>query len=174
MRVNADALRFVSLMSGELSAWLRKAKKWDKCSAEFYEDSVLLRLPCCSLRYPKVHRFGGGQSSPGRRGVGDINAFNYTWGGIEISLPRGCQLGHRIKGSGKRISYQAAAVQGGGLCAVKPQFCNWRIDFSYADTDGRTYKTSRGKTHNVCERYPESRLLSRRCLTTVRRVRRSM
>ncbi|RZE21337.1 hypothetical protein C0Q92_18430 [Streptomyces albidoflavus] len=72
-----------------------------------------------------------------------------------MSLPRGCQLGHRIKGSGKRISYQAAAVQGGGLCAVKPQFCNWRIDFSYADTDGRTYKTSRGKTHNVCERYPE-------------------
>ncbi|CAI4163743.1 hypothetical protein CCOS2040_12485 [Streptomyces albidoflavus] len=92
---------------------------------------------------------------PDAVGWGDINAFNYTWGGIEISLPRGCQLGHRIKGSGKRISYQAAAVQGGGLCAVKPQFCNWRIDFSYADTDGRTYKTSRGKTHNVCERYPE-------------------
>lgn len=76
---------------------------------------------------------------PDAVGWGDINAFNYTWGGIEISLPRGCQLGHRIKGSGKRISYQAAAVQGGGLCAVKPQFCNWRIDFSYADTDGRTY-----------------------------------
>ncbi len=30
-------------------------------------------------------------------------------------------------------------------------FCNWRIDFTYADTDNRTYRTSRGATHAQCK-----------------------
>lgn len=41
-----------------------------------------------------------------------------------------------------------------GLAVTFTKFCNWRIDFSYADTDNRTYKVSRGKTHMECKGNP--------------------
>ncbi|MEU0113426.1 hypothetical protein ABZ137_06765 [Streptomyces bobili] len=34
--------------------------------------------------------------------------------------------------------------------ALSSGFCNWRIDFTYADTGNRTYRTSRGRTHSEC------------------------
>ncbi|MFF4274935.1 hypothetical protein [Streptomyces sp. NPDC001536] len=49
---------------------------------------------------------------------------------------------------------RGAGVDCMGLAATFSKFCNWRIDFTYADTGNRTYRTARGKTHNECRRDP--------------------
>ncbi|WP_369388853.1 hypothetical protein AB5J72_15610 [Streptomyces sp. CG1] len=58
---------------------------------------------------------------------------------------------HIIRGDGRRITYQNAGVDCAFVAALSSGFCNWRIDFSYADTDNRTYRTSRGRTHTECK-----------------------
>ncbi|MGQ4429883.1 hypothetical protein ACN6K3_006838 [Streptomyces sp. SAS_260] len=35
--------------------------------------------------------------------------------------------------------------------ALSSGFCNRRIDFTYVDTDNRTYRRSRGRTHPECK-----------------------
>ncbi|MFJ4877893.1 hypothetical protein ACIP93_22135 [Streptomyces sp. NPDC088745] len=80
-----------------------------------------------------------------------VNTFTYTVGGAAVKVPTGCFFTHIIKGSGKRIEYQNAGVDCGFVAALGPGFCNWRIDFTYVDTNNRTYKTSRGKTHPECK-----------------------
>ncbi|MFI8186997.1 hypothetical protein ACIF70_41970 [Actinacidiphila glaucinigra] len=82
------------------------------------------------------------------QGYGSIAPFEYQYGGVTISVPT-CSFGHYIEGSGKRIDDEKAWVTGGGLCGGV-QFCNWRIDFAYADTNNSTYKTSKGATHTTC------------------------
>lgn len=47
-----------------------------------------------------------------------------------------------------------AGVDRGFIGALNAGFCNWRIDFTYADTDNKTYRTSTGKTHTECEIHP--------------------
>ncbi|GHA20426.1 hypothetical protein GCM10010345_26760 [Streptomyces canarius] len=58
---------------------------------------------------------------------------------------------HIIRGSGRKITYQNAGVDCAFVAALSSGFCNWRIDFTYADTNNRTYRTSRGKTHSECK-----------------------
>ncbi|MFF4143519.1 hypothetical protein ACFY0A_19360 [Streptomyces sp. NPDC001698] len=48
-----------------------------------------------------------------------------------MKVPTGCVFTHIIRGGAHRITCQNAGV-----------------DFTYADTGNRTYRTSRGKTHD--------------------------
>lgn len=61
-------------------------------------------------------------------------------------------LGHYIKGKGRTIERQEASVQDVfGAETSGGEWCNWRIDFRYSDTDGKTYLIRKGKTHNTCQ-----------------------
>ncbi|WP_247613249.1 hypothetical protein [Streptomyces galbus] len=79
-----------------------------------------------------------------------VRTFEYSVGGMTMKVPTGCMFTHAIRGSGKRITYQNAGVDCAFVGALSTGFCNWRIDFTYADTDNRTYRTSRGRTHSEC------------------------
>ncbi|GAA2290022.1 hypothetical protein GCM10010415_71950 [Streptomyces atrovirens] len=87
-------------------------------------------------------------------GSAAIGSFTYQVRGAAVKIPVGCFLTHTIKGSGKRITSQLAGVDCVGVAATFSQFCNWRIDFAYADTNNKTYRTSRGATHAECEGAP--------------------
>ncbi|MFE9625758.1 hypothetical protein [Streptomyces sp. NPDC006527] len=80
-----------------------------------------------------------------------VQTFQYSVGGMTMKVPTGCMFTHAIRGSGKKITYQNAGVDCGFAGALGSGFCNWRIDFTYADTRNRTYRTSRGRTHNECK-----------------------
>ncbi len=173
--VNADALRFVSLSEWGVERLVTESKEMG-----ISVQPSFTRIRCCCGFHAarcgtrRVHRFGGGQSSPGRRGVGGYQRLQLHLGRDRDQSASRVSVGHRIKGSGKRISYQAAAVQGGGLCAVKPQFCNWRmISVMRTRMGGRIRRRAARRTMSASD-IRKGRLLSRRCLTTVRRVRRSM
>ncbi|WP_327254231.1 hypothetical protein [Streptomyces sp. NBC_01244] len=47
-----------------------------------------------------------------------------------------------------------AGVDCGFVGALNAGFCNGRIDFTDADTDNKTSRTSRGTTHTECEIHP--------------------
>ncbi|RII13342.1 hypothetical protein DSC45_23620 [Streptomyces sp. YIM 130001] len=79
-----------------------------------------------------------------------IGSFNYTWNGVSVKIPTGCFFTHTVKGKGKKITNQFAGADCAGVGAFT-KFCNWRIDFAYAGTNGKTYKTSKGATHNSCK-----------------------
>ncbi|WP_228313065.1 hypothetical protein [Streptomyces fungicidicus] len=87
-------------------------------------------------------------------GSAAIGSFTYEVRGATVKVPVGCFLTHAVKGSGKRITSQLAGVDCVGVAATFSQFCNWRIDFAYADTNSKTYKTSRGATHAECAGAP--------------------
>ncbi|GAB3968074.1 hypothetical protein [Streptomyces sparsus] len=98
----------------------------------------------------------------GAAGSSAVDSFTYEFNGLTLTVPTGCFLTHVVKGSGKRVTSQLAGVDCVGPAAFS-QFCNWRIDFSYADTNNRTYKTSRGKTHTACaNKYPTRRIGSQK------------
>jgi hypothetical protein len=80
-----------------------------------------------------------------------VRTFQYSVGGMTVKVPTGCMFTHIIRGSGKKITYQNAGVDCAFAAALSSGFCNWRIDFTYADTNNRTYRTSRGKTHSECK-----------------------
>ncbi|MFM9368171.1 hypothetical protein [Streptomyces sp. Da 82-17] len=82
-----------------------------------------------------------------------MGSFSYSFNGFTVKIPNGCFLTHTIKGSKRKITNQFAGVDCAGLAAL-PKFYNWRIDFAYADTNGKTYKTSRGKTHTTGDHNP--------------------
>ncbi|MGC0332135.1 hypothetical protein RKD23_005125 [Streptomyces sp. SAI-170] len=84
-------------------------------------------------------------------GSAPVQTFSYSVGGVTMKVPTGCMFTHIIRGSGKKITYQNAGVDCGFVGALNSGFCNWRIDFTYADTNNRTYRTSRGKTHSECK-----------------------
>ncbi|MER5720143.1 hypothetical protein [Streptomyces sp. NPDC002132] len=90
----------------------------------------------------------------GATGTTAIGSFDYDLHGAGIKVPTGCFLTHSVHGSGKRITGQLAGVDCVGIAATFARFCNWRIDFTYADLSNRTYKTSRGKTHAECKGDP--------------------
>ncbi|GHE65774.1 hypothetical protein [Streptomyces vinaceus] len=89
-------------------------------------------------------------------GIGStpVATFDYQVGGVTMKVPTGCMFTHIIRGEGKTITYQNAGVDCGFVGALNAGFCNWRIDFTYADTDNKTYRTSRGKTHTECKINP--------------------
>ncbi|MFD0317353.1 hypothetical protein [Streptomyces flavalbus] len=93
---------------------------------------------------------GAGPGHASATGTTPLGTFDYDLRGANVRVPTGCFLTHTIKGSGKRITTQFAGVDCAGLAVTFTQFCNWRIDFAYADSDNRTYRTSRGATHHEC------------------------
>ncbi|WP_438293168.1 hypothetical protein [Streptomyces sp. HUAS TT7] len=68
-----------------------------------------------------------------------------------MQAPTGCMFTHIIRGGGRTITYRNAGVGCGFVGALHSGFCNWRIDFTYADIGNRRYRTSRGRPHNECE-----------------------
>lgn len=80
-----------------------------------------------------------------------VQTFEYSVGGATMKVPTGCMFTHIIRGSGRKITYQNAGVDCAFVGAMSSGFCNWRIDFAYADTDNRHYRTSRGATHSECK-----------------------
>ncbi|MFB7777853.1 hypothetical protein [Streptomyces bauhiniae] len=95
-----------------------------------------------------------GPASASAVGTATIGSFSYELHGVGVQVPVGCFLTHRIEGSGRRITDEFAGVDCVGIAATFSRFCNWRIDFTYTDTDNRTYRTSRGATHNSCSGDP--------------------
>jgi hypothetical protein len=87
----------------------------------------------------------------GAVGTSPVATFEYTVGGVAMKVPTGCMFTHIIRGGGRQITYQNAGVDCGFVAGLSSGFCNWRIDFAYADTDNRTYRTSRGRTHPECK-----------------------
>ncbi|MEU6146100.1 hypothetical protein ABZ848_37875 [Streptomyces sp. NPDC047081] len=96
----------------------------------------------------------GGEAQADATGSAAVGTFSYDLHGAGVKVPVGCFLTHSIDGSGKRITAQKAGVDCVGLAAAFSEFCNWRIDFTYADMNNRTYKVSRGKTHPECKGDP--------------------
>lgn len=82
-------------------------------------------------------------------GVEYFGNFSYAWEGISMKIPT-CAFGHKIGGSGRKITSETTSVSGVGCDLPAVKFCNWRIDFAYADTNNKTYKTSKGKLHTTC------------------------
>ncbi len=80
-----------------------------------------------------------------------VRTFEYTVGGMTMKVPTGCMFTHIIRGGGRKITYQNAGVDCAFVGALSSGFCNWRIDFTYADTRNKTYRTSRGRTHSECK-----------------------
>ncbi|MFE7812515.1 hypothetical protein ACFU5P_11195 [Streptomyces sp. NPDC057433] len=95
-----------------------------------------------------------GPAHAGALGSTAIGTFTYELRGATVKVPVGCFLTHRIDGSGKEVSGQLAGVDCVGAAATFSRFCNWRIDFAYADTNDRTYRTARGATHAECDGAP--------------------
>ncbi|MFD4242597.1 hypothetical protein ACFWP3_13500 [Streptomyces sp. NPDC058525] len=94
------------------------------------------------------------EAHAGAIGSTPVATFDYQVGGVTMKVPTGCMFTHIIRGDGKNITYQNAGVDCGFVGALNAGFCNWRIDFTYADTDNKTYRTSRGKTHTECKINP--------------------
>lgn len=87
----------------------------------------------------------------GAIGTTPVRTFEYSVGGVTMKVPTGCMFTHIIRGGGRKITYQNAGVDCAFVAALSSGFCNWRIDFTYADTNNRLYRTSRGRTHNECK-----------------------
>ncbi|WP_307825161.1 hypothetical protein [Streptomyces sp. M2CJ-2] len=87
----------------------------------------------------------------GAIGSAPVRTFEYNVGGVTMKIPTGCMFTHAVRGSGKKITYQNAGVDCAFVGALSSGFCNWRIDFTYADTNNKTYRTSRGRTHSECK-----------------------
>ena len=94
---------------------------------------------------------GSPNAHAGAAGSTPVQTFEYSVGGMTMKIPTGCMFTRIIRGSGKKISYQNAGVDCAFVGALSSGFCNWRIDFTYADTSNRTYRTSRGRTHSECK-----------------------
>ncbi|MFD0355804.1 hypothetical protein ACFVHW_19025 [Streptomyces sp. NPDC127110] len=94
------------------------------------------------------------QAQAGAIGSTPVATFDYPVGGVTMKVPTGCMFTHILRGDGKKITYQNAGVDCGFVGALNAGFCNWRIDFTYADINSKVYKTSRGKTHAECEIHP--------------------
>lgn len=107
-------------------------------------------------------------------GTTPVRTFEYSVGGMTMKIPTGCMFTHIIRGDGRRITYQNAGVDCAFVAALSSGFCNWRIDFTYADTDDRTYRTSRGRRTPSARSTRCGTTLPRRCLVMERRVPTSM
>ena len=83
-------------------------------------------------------------------GYAKVSGFCFEAQGHEVCLPT-ITLGHFIKGDGRAVSRQEASVQDAvGADTTVLKSCNWRFDWRYSDTNGRTYLISKGTQHNSC------------------------
>ncbi|MFC7221259.1 hypothetical protein ACFQLX_24300 [Streptomyces polyrhachis] len=83
-------------------------------------------------------------------GYAKVDKFCYETAGRSICLPS-TTLGHFIKGDGRTITRQEASVQDTlGADTAGGKWCNWRIDWRYATTSGKTYRVSKGTMHHSC------------------------
>ncbi|MFF9057882.1 hypothetical protein ACF09K_04110 [Streptomyces sp. NPDC014882] len=94
---------------------------------------------------------GSPNAQAGAAGSTPVQTFQYSVGGMTMKIPTGCMFTHIIRGSGRKITYQNAGVDCAFVGALSSGFCNWRIDFTYADTGNRIYRASRGRTHSECK-----------------------
>ena len=97
-------------------------------------------------------------------GCEPFGGFCVEVGGKKVCYP-GATLCHTVRGNGKTITYQDASVDdnfGGGTAGGN--FCNWRIDWEYRDTNGKVYFTDAGPMHYKCEgsAYPIGRVDKKR------------
>lgn len=106
--------------------------------------STLVTMTTLTVLSPADAHAGAIGSTP-------VSTFDYQVGGATMKIPAGCMFTHIIRGDGRNITYQNAGVDCGFVGALNSGFCNWRIDFTYADTDNKTYRTSRGTTHPECK-----------------------
>ncbi|WP_306321801.1 MULTISPECIES: hypothetical protein [unclassified Streptomyces] len=97
---------------------------------------------------------GAGAAQASATGTTPIDSFTYWLQGATVKVPVGCFLTHTIKGSGRKITDEFAGADCVGPAVTFTKFCNWRIDFTYADTSNKTYRTSRGRTHTECKGDP--------------------
>ncbi|MEU9874790.1 hypothetical protein [Streptomyces phaeochromogenes] len=107
-------------------------------------SAALAAAAALVLMAPSVAEAGAVGSTP-------VRTFEYSVGGMVMKVPTGCMFTHLIRGGGRKITYQNAGVDCGFVAALGSGFCNWRIDFTYANTNNRTYRTSRGRTHPECK-----------------------
>ncbi|MFF3012665.1 hypothetical protein [Streptomyces sp. NPDC057939] len=96
----------------------------------------------------------GSPAHAGAIGSTPVATFDHQIGGVTMKVPTGCMFTHIVSGDGKNITHQNAGVDCGFVGALNSGFCNWRIDFTYVDTNNKTYRTSRGKTHTECKINP--------------------
>ncbi|SFD62318.1 hypothetical protein [Streptomyces aidingensis] len=83
-------------------------------------------------------------------GYEKVSGFCFTMSGQTVCAPT-ATLGHYIKGDGRKIERQEASIQDVfGADTAGREWCNWRFDWRYADTNGKTYLIRKGKTHNGC------------------------
>ncbi|MEV5608419.1 hypothetical protein [Streptomyces sp. NPDC052225] len=93
---------------------------------------------------------GAGIADASAVGYAKVAGFCFEAQGQQVCLPT-ISLGHFIKGGGRSITRQEASVQDTlGADSSGLKWCNWRIDWRYSDTNGRTYLTSRGPLHSSC------------------------
>ncbi len=89
-------------------------------------------------------------SSASAVGFAKVVGFCLDAKGQAVCLPT-TTLGHFVRGSGRNVNRQEASVQDSfGMDSAGGNWCNWRIDWRYSDTNGRTYLISRGETHRKC------------------------
>ena len=86
--------------------------------------------------------------------------FGFSFKGVNLKAPKGF-LCHKITGSKKHIQHQTARYGANASIygALTGKVCNWRIDFLYSNTSGKTYKIDKGPTRNYCS-YSVSRSVS--------------
>ncbi|MFI2302808.1 hypothetical protein ACH5AL_28770 [Actinacidiphila glaucinigra] len=83
-------------------------------------------------------------------GYGKVGSFCFDVKGVQLCAP-GATIGHVIKGNGLSITREEASVQDiFGADSAGGKWCNWRIDWRYSDTDGKTYLIRRGPMHQSC------------------------
>ncbi|MFF3562039.1 hypothetical protein ACFYXS_18520 [Streptomyces sp. NPDC002574] len=83
-------------------------------------------------------------------GYGKVAGYCFDMKGTQVCVPA-TTIGHFIQGSSRTITRQEASIQDTlGADTAGGRWCNWRIDWRYSDTDGRTYLTSRGPEHPKC------------------------
>lgn len=88
---------------------------------------------------------GGDEISPrSASGYAWIPAFQYSFGGITISVP-GAQIYHRINGAGLHISEEVATY------SAPANICNYRFDFQNRDLNSRIISTRSTGTHQGCQ-----------------------
>ncbi|MET9467212.1 hypothetical protein ABZY44_20895 [Streptomyces sp. NPDC006544] len=73
------------------------------------------------------------ETHAGAIGSTPVATFDYQVGGVTMKIPTGCMFTHIIRGEGKNITYQNAGVDCGFVGSLNAGFCNWCIDFTYAD-----------------------------------------
>lgn len=84
-------------------------------------------------------------------GYEKVKGFCIQGDGKKVCIPT-VTLGHFIKGKGRKVERQEASVQDVfGADTSGGEWCNWRIDFRYSDTNAKTYLIRKGRTHNSCQ-----------------------